>query len=132
MGGSSSRRARRLAAKGKGKKLTGLAQAGNQVGEALDMLRKIEGLEGAVKTLEGLETEITKANTLVEAMVEDLRALNAEAEAQREINLRLLAEVLTTEDTDGGEILKRLRAAEEHIRATVLMKPETESTDEDG
>jgi hypothetical protein len=132
MGGSSSRRARRLAAKGKGKKSTGLVQVGNQVGEALGMLRKIEGLEGSVKMLEGIEAEITKANTLLEAMVGDLQALNTEVEAQREITLRLLAEVLTTDDTDGGEILKRLRAAEEHIRATVLMKPETESTDEDG
>jgi hypothetical protein len=131
MGGSSSRRARRLAAKGK-KIPAGLALAGKQVGQTLDLLRKIEGLDGAVKTLEGVEAEITKANTLLEAMVGDLQALNTEVEAQREITLRLLAEVLTTDDTDGGEILKRLRAAEEHIRATVLMKPETESTDEDG
>jgi len=121
-----------LAAKGNkgGKKLTGLARAGNQVGEALDMLRKIEGLEGSVKTLENVEVEITKANTLLEALVDDLKAVNAEVEAQREIMLRLLAEVLTTETTEGGEILKRLRAAEEHIRASVLMEPGTESTDE--
>ena len=121
-----------MAAKGRGKKAsTGLALAGNQVGEALDMLRKIEGLEGAVKTLEGLESEITKANALLEAMVGDLQALNIEVEAQREITLRLLAEVLTTEDTDGGEILKRLRTAEEQVRALVLMPaPQPESTDE--
>jgi len=119
-----------MAAKGK-KVPTGLALAGRQVGQTLDLLRKIEGLDGAVKTLEGLESEITKANTLMEAMVDDLQTLNAEVEAQREITIRLLTEVLTTENTDGGEILKRLRVAEEHIRASVLMKPQTESTDED-
>jgi hypothetical protein len=70
--------------------------------------------------LDGLGTEIERTRTLVEAMVRDMETLNAELAAQREINFRLLAHVLTGENMDENAVLENLRQSEETIRASVL------------
>jgi hypothetical protein len=120
MSSSPNRRARRQARRQAEKASPGLVRAGTQVVNALEALQRIQGLEGTAKMLDGLGTEIERTRTLVEAMVRDMETLNAELAAQREINFRLLAHVLTGENMDENAVLENLRQSEETIRASVL------------
>ena len=116
MTSSASRRARRTAAKGK--KVTGLSKASQQINETLQVLQKIKGLEGSVKTLEDLQKEITHTNKLLEAMVGDLESLNTEMGVQRETILRMLTRFLGPPDGIVRE--ETLREIEEKLRIEVL------------
>lgn len=117
------RQQRRAAARKTKKTPAGLARAGRQLDTAVQALRKIEGLEGSVKTLEGLQTEIAGAQALMQAAVSDLETLNAEVKLQREVLIRLLPHILGVEITDEKKDWTELRDVEKQIRALALTTP---------
>lgn len=97
-----------------------LQAAGKQVNTAIEALRKLEGLEGTAKTLQGLGTKIDAALKAMEGLAQDVQTLGFELEVQREVNLRLLSRLYANVEYPEAKALKDLKGMEEKVRESLV------------